>query len=218
MTNAMQEKILVHCCCGPCSTSSIQRLLEEGYQPVLCYGNSNIWPREENDKRYGELLKVSQYYGGLEVFRVDYDHDSWLEFIKGLEAEPEHGKRCLKCFEFNLREAYKIAKKLGIKLFTTTLTVSRFKKSEAIFAVGEQFEGFTKIDFKKKDGFANSVKLSKQLGLYRQGYCGCEFSFASAQSGQSAQSSAASANSVVSENNANSAQSGIVGGQDAKCN
>ncbi len=202
----MQEKILVHCCCGPCSTSSIQRLLDEGYEPVLCYGNSNIWPKEENDKRYGELLKVSQYYGGLEIVRLDYDHEAWLEFIKGLEAEPEHGKRCLKCFEFNLREAYQVAKKLGIKLFTTTLTVSRFKKSESIFTVGEQFEGFTKIDFKKKDGFAKSVKLSKQLGLYRQGYCGCEFSFASAQNVQSAQASGASE------------QSGIVGGQNAKCN
>ena len=189
----MQEKILVHCCCGPCSTSSIQRLLDEGYQPVLCYGNSNIWPKEENDKRYAELLKVSQYYGGLEVVRLSYDHQSWLEFIQGLEAEPEHGKRCLKCFEFNLNEACKEAKKLGIKLFTTTLTVSRFKKSESIFSVGEKFEGFTKIDFKKKDGFTKSVKLSNQLGLYRQKYCGCEFSYAS---------------SLPSEE----------GGQNAKCN
>ena len=173
------KKILVHCCCGPCSTSSIQRLLEEGYEPVLCYGNSNIWPKEENDKRYGELLKVAQYYGGLEVIRQDYDHASWLSFIQGLENEPEHGKRCLKCFEFNLAAAYQEAKKLGIKLFTTTLTVSRFKKSESIFSVGEKFEGFTKLDFKKKDGFAKSVKLSNQLGLYRQQYCGCEFSLAS---------------------------------------
>lgn len=174
----MQERILVHCCCGPCSTSSIQRLLEEGYEPVLCYGNSNIWPKEENDKRYEELLKVSQYYGGLEVVRQEYDHDSWLAFIKGLEDEPEHGKRCLKCFEFNLFQAYQEAKKLGIDKFTTTLTVSRFKKSESIFSVGEKFDGFTKIDFKKKDGFANSVKMSNQLGLYRQKYCGCEFSLA----------------------------------------
>ena len=178
----MHERILVHCCCGPCSTSSIQRLLEEGYEPVLCYGNSNIWPKEENDKRYEELLKVSKYYGGLEVVRQNYDHDSWLSFIKGLENEPEHGKRCLKCFEFNLSQAYQEAKKLGLDKFTTTLTVSRFKKSESIFSVGEQFEGFTKIDFKKKDGFAKSVKMSNLLGLYRQQYCGCEFSLKQSQS------------------------------------
>ncbi len=146
---------------------------------MLCYGNSNIWPKEENDKRYGELLKVSQYYGGLEVVRQPYDHECWLSFIKGLEKEPEHGKRCLKCFEFNLAQAYQEAKKLGIDRFTTTLTVSRFKKSESIFSVGQAFEGFTKIDFKKKDGFAKSVKMSNELGLYRQQYCGCEFSLAS---------------------------------------
>lgn len=184
---SMQEKILVHCCCGPCSTSSIQRLLEEGFEPVLCYGNSNIWPKEENDKRYEELLKVSQFYGGLEVIRLVYDHESWLSFIHGLEQEPEHGKRCLKCFEFNLAQACQEAKKLGIKWFTTTLTVSRFKKSESIFSVGSQFEGFTPIDFKKKDGFAKSVKMSTQLGLYRQKYCGCEFSLATASGGQNAQ-------------------------------
>lgn len=186
----MHERILVHCCCGACSTSSIQRLLDEGYEPVLCYGNSNIWPKEENDKRYAELLKVSQYYGGLEVVRQEYDHNSWLAFIKGLENEPEHGKRCLKCFEFNLYQACQEAKKIGIDKFTTTLTVSRFKKSESIFSVGEKFDGFTKIDFKKKDGFAKSVKMSSMLGLYRQQYCGCEFSISQ------------SSNAVGGQNNA----------------
>ena len=172
----MRKKILVHCCCGPCATSSIQRLLDEGYEPVLCYGNSNIWPREENDLRYENLLKVSEYFGDLEVIRQDYDHDAWLQFIRGLEDEPEHGKRCLKCFEFNLRAAAKEAEQRGIGLFTTTLTVSRFKDSKSIFNVGEQFGSFEKIDFKKQDGFAKSCAMAKELGLYRQQYCGCEFS------------------------------------------
>ena len=172
----MRRKILVHCCCGPCATSSIQRLLDEGYEPVLCYGNSNIWPKEENDLRYENLLKVSEYFGGLAVIRQDYDHDAWLQFIKGLENEPEHGKRCLKCFEFNLMAASKEAEQRGIGLFTTTLTVSRFKDSRSIFSVGEQFGSFEKIDFKKQDGFARSCTMAKELGLYRQQYCGCEFS------------------------------------------
>lgn len=181
----MKERILVHCCCGPCATSSIQRLLDEGFEPVLCYGNSNIWPKEENEKRFGELLKVADYYDAcapmerpLEVHRLDYDHDAWRAFVKGLEDEPEHGARCLRCFEFNLRETCRKSKELGIGRFTTTLTVSRFKRSQSIFDVGDAFDGFERIDFKKKDGFARSVEMSRALGLYRQQYCGCEFSLA----------------------------------------
>lgn len=172
----MHKKILVHCCCGPCATSSIERLLEEGWTPVLHYQNSNIWPESENLKRLGELKKVASYYS-LELVCESYDHNLWLEFIKGLENEPEHGKRCLKCFEFNLLAASKAADVLGIEHFTTTLTVSRFKSSPAIFEVGQNFEKFEPVDFKKKNGFVRSIELAKQLGLYRQQYCGCEFSY-----------------------------------------
>ena len=174
----MRKKILVHCCCGPCATSSLQRLLDEGYDPVLVYGNSNIWPQEENDVRSQNLLKVAGHFGGLQVIRQDYDHERWLEFVKGLENEPEGGARCLKCFEYNLRCAHEEAVRLGIDCFTTTLTVSRFKNSSKIFKVGSAFEGFEPIDFKKKDGFARSCEMAKELGLYRQQYCGCEFSIA----------------------------------------
>lgn len=167
--------VLLHCCCGPCSTASIERLLSEGYEPVLYFCNSNIFPREENEKRWGELLKVAALHN-LKTIRGEYDHQAWLDFIHGLEDCPEHGDRCLKCFEFNLSQAAEEAQRLGIGLFTTTLTVSRFKKSQSIFAVGEAWPGFLKIDFKKKNGFARSVQLSKEMGLYRQEYCGCEFS------------------------------------------
>ena len=170
------ERMLVHCCCGPCATSSIERLIAEGWEPVLCFGNSNIDTKEENEKRFENLLKVAEHFGGLEVVRVPYDHEGWLEAARGLENEPEHGKRCLECFRYNLLEAQAQAKRLGIGHFTTTLTVSRFKNSSAIFSVGEQLEGFESIDFKKKDGFARSCQLAKELGLYRQAYCGCEFS------------------------------------------
>lgn len=167
--------ILLHCCCGPCSTASLERLLELDWKPVLFFGNNNIYPSNENDKRYDELLKVARLHD-LQVIRAPYDHANWLEYIKGLENCPEHGERCIRCFEYNLRQAYEEAVLLGISHFTTTLTVSRFKSSKAIFQVGESFEGFTPIDFKKKDGFSRSVLLSKQMGLYRQQYCGCEFS------------------------------------------
>lgn len=169
------EKILVHCCCGPCSTSSVKRLLDEGWNPILYFENSNIYPKTENDLRRKNLEKVAEFYN-LEVVIGEYNHQAWLDFIKGFETEPEHGRRCTKCFEYNLFRASKVAEGLGISHFTTTLTVSRFKNSLQIFNVGEAFPGFEKIDFKKKDGFAQSVKMAKEMGLYRQQYCGCEFS------------------------------------------
>ncbi len=169
------KKVLVHCCCGPCSTSSIERLLEEGYEPVLYYSNSNIDTKTEFDKRYQNLLTVASHYK-LEVYEDVYQHDNWLEAIKGFETEKEHGARCPICFNFSLTRAYEKAKELNIPYFCTTLTVSRFKNSKVIFSVGEKFDSFLKIDFKKKDGFARSIELAKELDLYRQQYCGCEFS------------------------------------------
>ncbi len=171
----MKKKILVHVCCGPCATSSVLRLIEEGWEPVLFFSNSNIFPYEEFEKRYASLLIVAEHYG-LRVIKGDYDHTAWREWVKGLENEPEHGKRCSKCFRFNLLLASKKAKEEGIGHFCTTLTVSRFKNSAAIFREGEDLDGFEKIDFKKKDGFALSCRLAKEMGLYRQSYCGCEFS------------------------------------------
>ncbi len=171
----MEKKILVHVCCGPCATSSILRLIEEGWKPVLYFSNSNIYPFEEFEKRYSNLLVVATHYG-LRVIKGEYDHEKWREWVKGLEGEKEHGKRCLRCFRFNLLEAYKKAEEEGIEHFCTTLTVSRFKRSAEIFRQGEDLEGFEEIDFKKKDGFALSCKMAKEMNLYRQSYCGCEFS------------------------------------------
>ena len=86
-----ERRILVHVCCGPCATSSIQRLLDEGWSPVLFFSDSNIWPLEEFEKRYENLLKVAAFYN-LPVIKDEYDHQSWREWIKGFEEEPEHGK------------------------------------------------------------------------------------------------------------------------------
>ncbi len=141
----------------------------------MYFTNSNIDTKEEFDKRYENLLIVAQHYG-LKVLEDEYQHDSWLEAIKGYEGEKEHGARCPLCFNFSLKRAYEKAKELDIPYFCTTLTVSRFKNSKVIFSVGEQYEGFVPFDFKKKNGFARSTELAKALGLYRQQYCGCEFS------------------------------------------
>lgn len=171
----MGKRILLHVCCGPCSTSSVERLINEGYEPVLFFSDSNIFPYEEFVKRYENLLIVAEHYK-LDVILDDWQHDKWLEAVKGHEKDKEHGERCSICFHFNLKRAAEKAEELGIDEFATTLTVSRFKNSRKIFDQGDQFRGFKEIDFKKKAGFERSIVLSKELGLYRQSWCGCEFS------------------------------------------
>ncbi len=168
-------KLLVHCCCGPCASGSIDRLIEEGFLPVLYYGNSNIYPKEENTKRFEALETVANYYN-LKLIRANYDHSKWLEEIKGYEGEKEGGDRCDICFNYNLKESYLIAKDLNIDYFTTTLTISPYKSSMTIFRIGESYKGFVSIDLKKKNGYQKSIEKSKELHIYRQKYCGCEFS------------------------------------------
>lgn len=172
---ADDNRILLHVCCGPCSTASIERLFELGWKPVLYFSNSNIHPYQEFIKRYGEAVKVAGF-NDLEIYMDEYDHDSWLGRVRGHEDDPEHGARCSLCFRYSLERAAAKAAELGIAHFTTTLTVSRFKSSPAIFRQGEDLAGFEAIDFKKKNGFNRSVELSRMLGLYRQNWCGCEFS------------------------------------------
>lgn len=169
------NEIFLHVCCGPCATSSIERLKDENYFPTLFFSNDNIDTLDEFEKRFNEAKKVASFYS-VDIIKAPYNHDLWLESIKGLECEKEGGSRCIKCFFYNLNKLSEESKKRGYSSFTTTLSVSRFKNSEKIFTEGEKFEGFTPINFKKKGGFERSIKLSKEMGLYRQNYCGCEFS------------------------------------------
>ncbi len=100
----------------------------------------------------------------------------WLSAVKGFENEPEKGKRCSVCFNYSLSRTALMARKLNMENFTTTLTISPHKISKVIFENGMRYSGFLPYDFKKKDGFKRSLELSKKMGLYRQNYCGCEFS------------------------------------------
>jgi epoxyqueuosine reductase len=169
------ERILVHVCCAPCSTTVMERLQEQAYDIVLFFSNSNIHPEDEYLKRLEEARNLAAMLS-LVLVEDPYNHAAWLTHIHGLESEPEQGKRCLKCFEYNLARASAMAQELNIPGFTTTLTVSRHKSSKDIFAIGSTFPGFLPMDFKKQDGFNRSIQLSSQLNLYRQDYCGCEFS------------------------------------------
>jgi predicted adenine nucleotide alpha hydrolase (AANH) superfamily ATPase len=170
-----QRSVLLHVCCAPCSTAVIERLAREGYDLTLLFSNSNIHPVEEYEKRLGEARRFAEMQE-LELLEDAYDHSAWLDHIKGYEKEPERGARCLKCFEYNLGKTASRAQEAGLGLFTTTLTVSRHKSSLDIFRIGSRFPGFLAMDFKKQDGYNRSLQISRGLSLYRQDYCGCEFS------------------------------------------
>lgn len=169
------EKILLHVCCAPCAAACVERLREHGREPALYFSNSNINSREEFEKRLGAVEKLA----GVFAVRLEtdpYRHDDWLEHIRGLEDEPEKGLRCRKCFGWNLKRTALKAAELGIENFATTLTVSPHKLSRCVFEVGAACPGFEKWDFKKQDGFKRTMELARELNLYRQSYCGCEFS------------------------------------------
>lgn len=169
------RRVLLHVCCAPCSTAAIERLTREGFGITLLFSNSNIHPVEEYGKRLAEARRFSEMRK-LELLEDVYDHQAWLDHIQGYEQEPERGARCLKCFEYNLQRTAAWAQKTGCGSFTSTLTVSRHKSSRDIFSIGSHLPGFLAMDFKKQDGYSRSLQLSRELALYRQDYCGCEFS------------------------------------------
>ena len=178
MVPEKNNKILIHACCAICSGYPISLLKEMGYEPVVYFCNPNLDTKEEFEKRL-EAQKIVCMYHWVDLVIEDYNHQEFLNVSKGLENEPEKGLRCDKCIELRLKKAAKKAKELGITRFTTSLVISPHKNFEKITriakSVAEDLE-YIAIDFKKKDGFLKTNKLSKELGIYRQNYCGCEFS------------------------------------------
>jgi predicted adenine nucleotide alpha hydrolase (AANH) superfamily ATPase len=173
------KKILLHVCCGPCSTEVINRLAADN-ELVLFFYNPNIFPKEEYERR---LAEAERFAAGRNIrfIRGDWEHENWLRAVKGLEQEPEGGKRCAACFEFRLGKAAMMARQQGADGFTTTLTISPHKQAADVNSAGKEAgdrEGVSFIpeDFKKKDGFLKSCRAASEAGMYRQDYCGCEFS------------------------------------------
>ncbi|MFA6106592.1 MAG: epoxyqueuosine reductase QueH [Patescibacteria group bacterium] len=174
-----KPKLLLHICCIGCGAFVSQSLKDE-FKITLFYYNPNIFPVEEYEKRLEETRRIAKKFR-LPLLAGEYDHKKWLKKIKGLEKEPEKGKRCLVCYRDRLTMAARTAKEKGDDFFTSTLTVSPHKDAKAINAIGRKLEKkykvkFYEADFKKNDGFKKSCALSRELDLYRQDYCGCEFS------------------------------------------
>ena len=177
MEQNLENKILLHACCGICSGYPIALLKEMGYLPVVYFCNSNIDTEEEFNKRL-EAQKIVCMYHWVDLIVEKYKHEDYLNAVNGLENEPERGKRCVECIRLRLQQTVNKARELGIKKFTTSLVISPHKNFEMISKIGNELAGdleFVAINFKKKDGFLKTNKLSKELGIYRQNYCGCEF-------------------------------------------
>ena len=175
-------RLLLHSCCGPCS-SYVLEYLSEHFEILLLYYNPNILPPEEYRRRLDtqlRLLAQMPFKNSVSFIEGRYEPEVYLEAVRGLENEPEGGARCTKCFELRLREAAAQAKAHACDFFVTTLTVSPHKNAALInelsLAAAEEY-GVPCLpsDFKKWDGYRRSIQLSKEYGLYRQNYCGCAF-------------------------------------------
>ena len=179
--------LLLHSCCGPCSSSVIERLAGEFNITVLYY-NPCITKEEEYKKRRAAQIQFIEKFNAERIDLPDigfiegpYEPGAFLELTKGHEEDPEGGQRCSLCFRQRLEKAAETAAFQGFDLFGTTLTVSPHKNFEIISAIGKDIAarygiGFLDRDFKKQDGFKRSIELSRKYGLYRQNYCGCKFS------------------------------------------
>ena len=178
-----KPELLLHCCCAPCS-SYVTEYLHKFFDITIFFYNPNITEHDEYEKRKAELKRYLQevpFGKGIKWIDADYEPEVFLEIAKGLEAEPERGKRCEGCFKLRLDKTASVAVENGFSLFCTTLSISPHKDADTLMVVGEAMAekyGITYLpsDFKKKGGYLRSIELSREHDLYRQDYCGCIFS------------------------------------------
>lgn len=180
--DGVRPRLLLHSCCAPCSSYVTEYLLPY-FDLTLFFYNPNIFPFEEFQKRYSELVRYvnERFNGEIKIICPEWDHREFLSFADGLCEEPEGGERCLKCYALRLEATARAAAAGKFPFYCTTLSVSPHKNAVALYeianALGEK-AGVTYLpsDFKKKDGYKRSIELSREYGLYRQDFCGCPFS------------------------------------------
>ena len=175
------REVLLHCCCAPCSSAIVECLMQHGIRPTIYYCNPNIYPQEEYDIRKNECTRYARSLG-LDIVDADYDHDTWLSMMKGLEHEPERGGRCLKCFRMRLAETARYAHEHGFSVITTTLASSRWKSLDQINEAGRHaVQAYPDVvwweqNWRKGGLSERRIAIIKEYGFYNQRYCGCEFS------------------------------------------
>lgn len=182
-------KLLLHACCAPCSTYCLTRVLDK-FDVTLYYCNDNITDKDEWQKRLYELYKLVDIVNGglfetaplrpLKLTVCTLNAEKYYNAVRGQENEREGGARCGTCFRLRLSETLLYAQNNGFDTFGTTLSVSPYKNSRLLNEIGMSLQTDTvqwlPADFKKRGGYNESVRLSNKYGLYRQHYCGCEFS------------------------------------------
>lgn len=178
-----KPSLLLHACCAPCS-SYVLEYLSSYFNITILYYNPNIDPKEEYQRRLEELkrfLKECSFASEVLLVETRYVKEEYQDAIKGLETLGERSRRCYACYELRMEEACKYALEHQFDYFTTTLSISPYKNSDWINEIGEKLEkkysvSYLYADFKKKNGYKRSLELSKEYHLYRQDYCGCEYS------------------------------------------
>ena len=178
-----KPRLLLHCCCAPCSSATMERL-QSLFDLDIYYYNPNIEPLADFEKRAAEECRFVQAFrpdGGVKVIVAEYDHEAFEEIARGREDLPERGERCRLCYALRLRKTALYAREHGYDCFTTSLSISPYKSSRWINEIGLELERelglpFVYSDFKKKNGYKRSIELSAEYGLYRQNWCGCVYS------------------------------------------
>lgn len=175
--------LMLHSCCAPCS-SYVLEYLSQYFKITVFYYNPNIWPESEYTKRIVEqqkLIRDMKFKYPVSFLAGKYEKDKFYEMARGMETLKEGGERCMKCYELRLAEAARQAAAGGFDYYTTTLSISPMKNARKLNEIGVRVGQEYKVeylvsDFKKKNGYKRSIELSGEYGLYRQDYCGCEFS------------------------------------------
>lgn len=176
-----RPRLLLHACCAPCSSATLERLAQ-WFDLTILYYNPNIYPPAEYHRREAELERFVQQAGyRFPVVELPYDPQEFYDSVKGLEQEPEKGERCTVCYRLRLEQTARYAAEQGFAWFCTTLSISPMKDPVRINDLGRELGEkygvrFLPSEFRKKDGYKRSLQLSEQYGLYRQDYCGCVFS------------------------------------------
>lgn len=182
-SSGTKPRLLLHACCAPCS-SYVLEYLAEYFDITIFFFNPNISPKSEYDFREAELIRLITEMplpGNIKLVAGEYRPEDFYKMAEGLEALAEGGERCKRCYRMRLKETAEYAKKNGFDYFTTTLSISPYKNAEWLNSIGKELGDELGIeylfsDFKKKNGYKRSCELSNIYGLYRQDYCGCEFS------------------------------------------
>lgn len=177
--------LLLHVCCGPCSGNVIKEL-SNSFNITIYYSNSNIYPNQEYQRRYLELLTFISSFNQdfshcIKVIEDDYLPTKYLDQISIYKDEPEGGKRCYLCYQKRMSQAFNYATKNNFDYWTTVLSVSPHKNSQWINEIGAAFDQketkFLFSDFKKNNGYLKSIRFADNYHLYRQSYCGCIYSY-----------------------------------------